>query len=109
MELAACTGIAASLGPVVQSSRYLGALQSLSRGIENAAVEENYKGLRDCSSPMVLWNLVGLGCGHGDDRGSPPFRDRSSRRRDDRLSDVVVVKAHSQCWTDGLELSWQAC
>jgi hypothetical protein len=67
---------------------------------------------------MVPWNLgshsveirvVGLGCGHGDDRGSPPFRDRSSRRRDDRLSDVVVVKAHSQCWTDGLELSWQAC
>jgi hypothetical protein len=48
------------------------------------AVEENYKGLRGCSSPMVLWNLgshsveicvVGLGCGHGDDRSSPPFRN----------------------------------
>jgi hypothetical protein len=80
-------------------------------------VEENCKGLLSRFSSMIPSNsgfhsieirmVDSFGSDHGDDRGSSPFFDRSSRHCDDRLS--ARVEAHSQCWADGFELSWQIC
>jgi hypothetical protein len=82
-------------------------------------VEENCKGLLSRFSSMVPLDLGlhsieirtvdGFGSDHGDNRGSSPYCDRSSPHCDDRLSDILGVEAHSQCWTDGFELSWQIC